>query len=104
MESGHLEASWVTTTVRAESRLPSVRSEVRGQPGALGWGRKLKGSCFFTEPKNHSVIFNSVPQSAEMEVELVSGGVNCLGQDLFMRKIVQAAFCCSRIGQTVGAT
>lgn len=30
--SGHLEAGWLTTAVRVESRIPSKRSEVSKQP------------------------------------------------------------------------
>lgn len=52
-----------------------TRHEVRGQQAVLGWGGKPKDSCFFTEPSDHSVLFNTVPQSTEMEVELGHGGL-----------------------------
>lgn len=44
-----------------------TRHEVRGQQAVLGWGGKPRDSIFFTEPSDHSVLLNTVPQSTEME-------------------------------------
>ena len=52
-----------------------TRHEVRGQQAVLGWGGKPEDSCFFTEPSDHSMLFNPVPQSTEMDVELGHGGL-----------------------------
>lgn len=52
-----------------------MRSEVRGQQAVLGWGGKHEDSGFFVEPKDHSVVFNAVPQSAELEVEMGHRGL-----------------------------
>ena len=73
-----------------------TRHEVRGQQAVLGWGGKPEDPGFFTEPSDHSVLFSTVPQSTEMEVELGHGGLKLhsswFGQNLFMIKIVQVAF------------
>jgi len=52
-----------------------TRHEVRGQQTVLGWGGKPEDPGFFTEPSDHSVLFNTVPQSTEMGVELGHGGL-----------------------------
>lgn len=57
---------------------------------------ELEGSWFCTEPKDCSVAFDVVPQSAEMDMKLECGGLKPgeygLDQDLFMRQIVWVAF------------
>lgn len=40
-----------------------------------GWGGKPESLCYFTEPRDSSVVFNMVLQSTEMEAELGQGGV-----------------------------